>query len=247
MDKKIENAVFKDSKKSVFRSMYITIAILTIVILIICAIMIIAVNKNKEKGKIEDFSEVNWDKDYSTKKVGEGDVENKVDTGAYIEDDFQEKVEDTAIHNYQVVISDISWYEAKAECERAGGYLVRINTAEEYRYIIDFLNTNGYTEIHFYLGGRRNYDGRDYYWIDENDTFIEECLNNPESWTNGYWYKNEPSYEDIGSDISGNIEENVMNLFYVKDSWYLNDSSEDMAYYYPEWLDGKVGYIIEFE
>ena len=36
-----------------------------------------------------------------------------------------------------------------------------------------------------------------------------------------------------------------MNLFYVNGTWYLNDSSDNLAANYPSLLSGKVGYIIK--
>lgn len=38
-----------------------------------------------------------------------------------------------------------------------------------------------------------------------------------------------------------------MNLFFVSESWYLNDSSSDLPGDYPSLLSGKVGYIVEIE
>lgn len=157
-----------------------------------------------------------------------------------------EEKDDPAIHNYQVVISDVSWEQAKEDCERAGGYLARINSEEEFNYIINMLNNGGYTKDHFYLGGRRDSDGQEYYWI-KDDEFVEECINDADSWAYGHWYDNEPSYGDIGADADGSVEEDVMNLFFVNGTWYFNDSSDDLAGNYPELLAGKVGYIMEIE
>lgn len=157
-----------------------------------------------------------------------------------------EETDDQAIHSYQVVISDVSWEQAKEDCERAGGYLARINSEEEFNYIINMLNNGGYTKNHFYLGGRRNSNGDKYYWV-KDDEFMDGCLNDADSWAYGHWYDNEPSYEDIGTDADGRIEEDVMNLFFVNGTWYFNDSSDDLVGNYPDLLAGKVGYIMEIE
>ena len=159
--------------------------------------------------------------------------------------DAEPESDDPGIHRYQVVIDDCSWEEAMYRCQEQGGYLARISSPEEYQYITDMLEN--YTNIHFYLGGRRDDTGTDYYWVNEENEFIGDCLNSSDSFCMPYWYSGEPSYTDTGSGVDGAVIENVMNLFYVSGTWYLNDSSEDLAGNYPELLGGKVGYIIEFE
>lgn len=155
--------------------------------------------------------------------------------------------DDTAIHQYQVIVEDCTWAEALTRSSEQGGYLARISSVEEYQYIADMLNSGGYTRIHFYLGGRREDTGTEYYWVNSQNQFMGNCLNSADSWSSSYWYQNEPSYRDTGSGASGEITENVMNLFCVSGTWYLNDSSDNLAGLYPELLSGKVGYIIEYE
>lgn len=155
--------------------------------------------------------------------------------------------DDPGIHQYQIVTEDCTWYDALTRCTAQGGYLARISSPEEYQYIVDMLNSGGYTNIHFYLGGRRDDTGTEYYWVNEQNEFMGDCLNSSDSWMSSYWYQNEPSFRDTGSDANGEIAENVMNLFCVSGTWYLNDSSDDLAGHYPDLLSGKVGYIIEYE
>ena len=157
------------------------------------------------------------------------------------------KEDDPGVHNYQVVVEDCTWQEALQRSIDQGGHLLRLNSPEEYEYIAGMLSDGGYTDIHFYLGGRREGYGTEYYWVDDNNQFMGEVLNSMSSWCDPYWFDNEPSYEDTGSDAAGAITEDVMNLFYVSGTWYLNDSSSDLAGMYPDLLSGKVGYIIEFE
>lgn len=161
--------------------------------------------------------------------------------------DAEAEEDDTGIHQYEFVIEHCTWYDALTSCAEQGGYLARISSPEEYQYIISMINSKGYTNIHFYLGGRRDDTGSEYYWVNEQNEFIGDCLNSNDSWCSSYWYQNEPSFTDTGSDAAGEIAENVMNLFYVSGSWYLNDSSDDLAGNYPDLLSGKVGYIIEYE
>lgn len=149
--------------------------------------------------------------------------------------------DDTAIHTYQIMIDDCTWSEAMQKAQEMGGYLVRINSQEEYDAILEQLNAGDYSKYHFYLGGRRDSDGTDYYWVDVDNQFIGECLNGSSSWCQSAWYDGEPSFAD------GDIAEDAMNLFCVGDTWYLNDSSMDLAGNYPDYLGGKVGYIVEIE
>ncbi|MCD8364628.1 MAG: C-type lectin domain-containing protein [Clostridiales bacterium] len=151
--------------------------------------------------------------------------------------------EDTAIHTYRIMIDDCTWSEAMQKAQDMGGYLVRINTQEEYDAVLEKLNEGDYSKYHFYLGGRRDSDGTDYYWVDEDNQFIGDCLNDSSSWCQSAWYDGEPSYVDVEVDV----EEDAMNLFCVGGTWYLNDSSMDLAGNYPDYLGGKVGYIVEIE
>ena len=176
-------------------------------------------------------------------RLDNGNIVFKADSLIYAEPEQDEP----GIHQYQIVIEDCTWYDALTRCSTQGGYLARISSPEEYQYIVDMLNSRGYTNIHFYLGGRRDDTGDDYYWVNEQNEFMGEILNSSDSWCSSYWYQNEPSFRDTGSDATGEIVENVMNLFCVSGSWYLNDSSDNLAGNYPDLLSGKVGYIIEYE
>jgi len=46
----------------------------------------------------------------------------------------------------------MSWEEAKAYCESLGGYLVTITSAEEQKFIEDYINEKGYKNKRFWLG-----------------------------------------------------------------------------------------------
>ena len=155
--------------------------------------------------------------------------------------------DDPGIHRYEIVTGDVTWDEAFAQSIERGGYLARISSREEYQYITDMLNSGGYTRYQFYLGGRRDDGGTEYYWVNTKNQFLGECLNDSDSWLGSYWYENEPSFRDTGSGAGGEIAENVISLFYVSGTWYMNDSSSDMAGFYPDLMSGKVAYIIEYE
>jgi len=55
-------------------------------------------------------------------------------------------------HKYQIIEQTMSWEEAKAYCESLGGYLVTITSAEEQKFIEDYINEKGYKNKRFWLG-----------------------------------------------------------------------------------------------
>ena len=149
------------------------------------------------------------------------------------------------IHNYEIVIKDCGWKQAFNDSRSKGGYLVRINSYEEYQYLLKFISTYGCNSIHFYIGGCKEPDGKGYYWVDENgDTYGERLNGNPDVWCNGEWMAGEPSYEDPNLKI----EEPYMNIFYYSGEgrWVWNDGPENIPAAVSA-FSGKVGYIIEYE
>lgn len=141
-------------------------------------------------------------------------------------------------HNYKLIMADVTWQEAFEDCISRGGYLIRINSAEEFLHVINLIEKADMRNIHFYLGGTRKRNAEDYHWIDVNGKFIGDSLN-PEGnlWSADYWMKNEPSF------VADGDEEMYMNLFYYKDNWVLNDVPLDITQYYA----GKTAYICEFD
>lgn len=55
-------------------------------------------------------------------------------------------------HKYLIIEQTMSWEEAKAYCESLGGYLVTITSAEEQKFIEDYINEKGYKNKRFWLG-----------------------------------------------------------------------------------------------
>ena len=56
------------------------------------------------------------------------------------EDDGPAIVDDKAIHEYEIVYKDVTWQQAYNQAIQKGGYLVRINTKDEYNAIVELLN-----------------------------------------------------------------------------------------------------------
>lgn len=173
-------------------------------------------------------------------------------------DTFPEKVEqeagaeekdETEIHRYELVLEDVTWQQAFEKCIDRGGYLLHINSMEEYDYIVNYvLNNVDKNSLHVYLGGRRDWDGTEYRWVNQDNQLYGDRLEASNSWCRELWYKDEPSYSDETTQINGeNVPEAYMNLFKVSGVWYMNDASDDLVGVYPNYLKGNVGYIIEFD
>lgn len=149
-----------------------------------------------------------------------------------------EEKKDLRTHRYELIQDDVTWQEAFEDCKARGGYLIQINSEEEYQSVISQISQAAMQNIHFYLGGRRDELGSDYYWVDTDDEFVGDMLNPAgESWSADHWMENEPSF------ISDDEEEMYMNLVFYQNEWVLNDVPMDITVFYP----GKTGYICEFD
>ena len=137
-----------------------------------------------------------------------------------------------------------TWEDAYRRCKEDNAHLVTFETKEEFDDVAENLTKMGYQKYIFYIGGRRDMDSRQYYWIDENTNLTGEGLNNAESWTSEFWLPGEPSFRDEMLDV----EEHVMCMFYKEDlgRWVWNDVPNDLVGAVPEY-DGKIGIIYEHE
>lgn len=152
---------------------------------------------------------------------------------------LQEAKEETESKvRYQLIQADVTWEEAFSDCISRGGALAQINSEEEFQKVTAMIEEQDMQNVHFYLGGRRNTDSREYYWADAANRLEGELLN-PEgaSWAAAHWMENEPIFTSEGD------MELYMNLIYYKGSWVLNDVPLDITQYYP----GKTGYICRFD
>lgn len=149
------------------------------------------------------------------------------------------------VHRYELVIKDCGWQQAYQESIQKGGYLVRINSIEEYNYLLQIISQSGYDKVHFYLGGRRDSGSQEYYWVDEeNQTYGVRLNDNTKAWCSGQWMAGEPSF----SDPNLNIDEAYLNIFYYSGEgrWIWNDGPENIPGTVAS-LSGYVGYIVEYE
>lgn len=146
----------------------------------------------------------------------------------------------SGIHSYEFVLRDCTWQEAFEDAAQQGGYLVNINSQEEWDYLLSEISARGMDKDVFYVGGARLSEDHEYRWADANGDLYGELLNgNGESWCSSQWMAGEPSFQD------GDTPETYMNIFYYsgENRWVLNDCPNDITPYYS----GKTAYIIEYE
>ena len=150
--------------------------------------------------------------------------------------------EESLIHRYDYIVADCTWSEAKRRCQEQGGYLVTIESREEFDFITEELERNSMGEILFYLGAGRDVENN-YYWQNADGAFAGDFLNgNERNWCYDIWMQGEPSFYD------GEIEENVLALFYYSNEsrWVFNDVPENILEHLP-YYSGKIGYICEYD
>ena len=230
-------------------------------IFVLIAIMIVAgtagmIVKNTSRNRVEEeYNNIEENFDWSE--------ENSIDDELSYADDVTESVQmeqeeinengdeqpelqydvtEGGIHEYGFFIDDCTWSEAFRKSQDNGGYLVHINSYDEYAYILDKIYELGYDNIQFRIGGRRDSESEEYYWVDNNNVTYGEVINCPAYWTSGEWMQGEPSFVD------GEIEENCLDFYYYEKEgrWVWNDVPDDIISIVP-YYSGKIGYIVEYE
>lgn len=156
------------------------------------------------------------------------------------EEELAEYTEDDGIHKYEIIIADVTWREAFKDCIRRGGYLVHFNSEEEFSYVLDLLSSDEYHSKTFYIGGTREIDSNEYFWMNANGDYFGEPLNS--SIYNTYWLPGEPSMD------SDEGEEFFMDMLFRSsdERWYWNDVPNDVIGI-SDYYKGRMGYICEYE
>lgn len=133
---------------------------------------------------------------------------------------------------YQVITSDISWTDAKKECESNGGYLAVVNDEEEYQKIINMIATSGCRFA--WIGCYKDSSGQ-FVWLNSNS---DKLYYN--------WGEGEPS----SYNTDGSVENYVMIYNTNSDlsgEWVYNDVQNDPVSEYPSIYSGNICYICEFD
>ena len=183
---------------------------------------------------VEITGKINLNGDYSGLRA----IIAEIDT---LDGSLQDEKEE-GVHRYEYIVRDCTWEEARADCLKRNGYLVRINSELEYQYILHEINSKKLDDKIFFLDSRRESAGRDYCWVDENNKLYGESINSYDYWCKDEWLKGEPSYEDQ------EVDEDCLSMFYFKDEkrWVWNDVPNDILTAVSTYK-GKIGYICEFE
>lgn len=139
-------------------------------------------------------------------------------------DDLDEMAAETETkslrHEYEVVMADVTWKEAKRLAKERGGHLVTILDAQEQKLVEDLIDE--YEDLHtVWIGGKNTENG--FQWV------------NGEKFSYTNWGPGEPNNE-TGDEI-------YMDMYEKDDIWYWNDVPNDISQYYS----GKMGYVIEWE
>jgi len=165
-----------------------------------------------------------------------------------LERENQPAQENAGVHRYELFIGDVTWTQAYQDCVNRGGYLVHINSQEEFDAVTNQIIQENKTDYTFWIGARCDpsySEHLSYRWLNSDGSYSKDRIDNASYMP--FWLPGEPSYSEINDD-GEQIVENCVDMFYRKSAgrFYWNDVPDDIisaASYYA----GKIGYICEYE
>ena len=139
--------------------------------------------------------------------------------------------------SYEIVVNHCTWLDAQAAAAAKGGKLVTFDSIEEYRFVVALIKQKGDPKAFYYVGARRDENGKTYHWVDEKNQLAGTALNDASSWCNSLWQKGEPNLQ------WGGKPETVAVLYDCADEsrWCLYDGPSDQLT-----KDRQYAYIIEY-
>ncbi len=140
--------------------------------------------------------------------------------------------------NYEIVISNDSWEKALAAAKKKGGKLVSFESREEYRFVLELIEKEGKINNVFYsLGGRRDENGKDYFWADADNKLYGGKINGSDAWCADCWEPGEPNL------VYNSRPETIAMMYYksAEARWVWYDASATFRN-----SKKTYGYIIEY-
>lgn len=140
---------------------------------------------------------------------------------------------DPSIHEYQLFVEDVTYYEASQRCEVLGGHLATIVCIEEQDLIDGLLRQEGYNQseepYQIWLGA----------YVDQATGFNAWCTDEGIGVSN--WKSGEPTFTDPDT---GKKEEYIMMAYNADtDQWEWTDEAYDVSDKYA----GRIAYLCEWE
>ena len=147
-----------------------------------------------------------------------------------------------SINRYTYHCEDVSWTEANERAKTLGGHLVHIDSVGEMGYLMARIYEMDYEAKYTLLGGKRDLDGAEYYWVDTDGNKVGGSLNDESNWANALWLCGEPSLEYAGH------QEDVMSMQYSDSDgrWGWNDLPDEVLEEDSS-KKGNIVYIVEYE
>ena len=150
------------------------------------------------------------------------------------------KAPEPGIHKYEYVKDNCTWEEARENAVERGGHLACFETWEEYEYVLKDIAEKAPNLSYLRIGARRDPDGTEYYWVDQNNQFFGECLNSAQSWCVPVWADGDPTFSWKGS-----VEDRcIISYNWDLRKWVLNDIGNEVV---QSLNQDMIGYIIEYE
>ena len=129
---------------------------------------------------------------------------------------------------YEIILSDASWEQAKAEAEAKGGHLAVIRSAEDLQQVANLAANSGAKYV--WIGLYRGDDG-ELHWVADN----------PNPYT--LWASGEPSVRD---SYTGQLENYVL-ISNNAGVWSFNDCGNNPAGAYPRFYSGVLAYVVQYD
>lgn len=146
-------------------------------------------------------------------------------------------------HTYTIHQEDVTWKEAFDRAKELGGYLAHIDSMEEMDYLVSILEKMDYSDQYVMIGGARDLESREYYWLNADNSVTGDVLNSPNYWAEDLWLTGEPSFEYNGE------QEHVLEMHYSPEEsrWGWNDISVEDLIGKAVYKKGHISYIVEYE